>query len=306
MKECFKCGISEELANMHDAITSEGIKPLCSRCLSDENLPIIRKPTSNQIEESKKQETVKEKMQRASGKRFFKGSVAKEGRSYRDIIEDKIGKDYSKFPKKREDLIENFHWKIMNARRRNKLTLIELGRKINENPETIKKAERGHLPSNEKEFLRKLEQFLRISLFKKQENQYFENNSLRKKEEENSNKNNLTIGDVKKVHENNKIQEPEKTSQKSELIQRFKRKFNLDKTPEQEKINEDELREKIQETMKNRVKENYSEEDKEKLKSEIKKSLEKSGERIWKRPEEIKKNKEDLTDDEIEDILFRK
>ena len=56
MDECFFCGVSGEKVRLFQAIGDEGIIFVCENCAYDEDIPIIRKPTTFQLKNSEKLE----------------------------------------------------------------------------------------------------------------------------------------------------------------------------------------------------------------------------------------------------------
>ena len=67
--------------------------------------------------------------------------------------------------KPRPDLLDNFHWILMRARRSKHITQKQLAEAIGEPEVAIKKAEEGALPENNY-LLNKIQSYLKINLFK--------------------------------------------------------------------------------------------------------------------------------------------
>jgi ribosome-binding protein aMBF1 (putative translation factor) len=176
--ECFRCGISGNEARLFDAISDEGIVSLCGKCSDEENLPLIRKPTTFQLKESERKTTihdrlaarmetskeVHEEVQTEAQKR--EELKLKEETTLRDIVDKNFHKDLSEESKPRTDLIDNFHWVIMRARRSKKITVEQLGKEIAESGAAIKMAEKGVLPEDDFRLVNKLENFLGIRIIK--------------------------------------------------------------------------------------------------------------------------------------------
>jgi ribosome-binding protein aMBF1 (putative translation factor) len=145
MAECFKCGITGDKVMLFDAISANGIVKICGRCSSEEDIPVIKKPAGQEF--SKTPELRNQEM------------------SLRKLVDRNIPvKGRKDFP----DLIDNFHWIIMRARKLKHMTQEQLGREIGESEKIIKLSERGFLPDNYHEFIRKIEDVLRVRLFKKE------------------------------------------------------------------------------------------------------------------------------------------
>lgn len=164
--ECSLCGISGERVGLFDVISDEGIVKVCERCAIAEELPILRKPEKFEFKEIEKKESVYERMSRVAGVRQSKSEIKPvQNENLREIVE----KNYKKQAKIENpaDLVDNFHWVIMRARRARKLAQKELAENIGEPEIAIKSAEKGILPKNYERFIIKIENGLGINLFKK-------------------------------------------------------------------------------------------------------------------------------------------
>lgn len=179
VEECFKCGITDNKIRLFDAISGEGIKKICERCSMGENIPIIRRPTTFQLKEAERKQSVYEKLSGAAGVNPIKHKqrlsvdeerkrrlLEKQDTTLRDVVDRnyKIRQPINIQP--RADLIENFHWILMRSRRKKKLTQSDLAREISESVNAIKMAEQGILPEDDHKLLNKLEAFLGIRLSK--------------------------------------------------------------------------------------------------------------------------------------------
>lgn len=174
--ECIRCGVHGEIVPLHDVITGEGIVKLCKRCISEENAPVVNKPTEKEIQCISKSESLYNRLSRVAGinpsehKRNVqdfkvKDLVKKEEVSLRDLIDKKFDRFIKKDVKKREDLVDNFHWIIMRARRSKKKSVTQLAKDIEEPERVIKMAEQGTLPEGYI-LIRKLEDALGIRILK--------------------------------------------------------------------------------------------------------------------------------------------
>ncbi len=200
MDECFKCGVSGEKMRLFDAISITGIVKICKNCFLEENLPLIKKPTSSQIKDSEKQQTYRERV-----KAFDKTSARqksfdrKEDVSLRDIVDRNLKIDLDKNLTPRPDLIENFHWVIMRVRRAKHISREQFARDLGESETLVKMIEQGILPEDDNRIINKIEGYLNINLRKpefvqeepKQKELGFDNVSVR----------NLTISDLKEMKE---------------------------------------------------------------------------------------------------------
>jgi len=135
----------------------------------------VRKPTTFQLKESEKKPSVYDRLSRLSGikrsgeERFVKGFKSKEETTLKELVDrnyKKNLKEQTAEKKPRPDLVDNFHWVIMRARRFKKLTQEQLAKEISESEAAINLAERGILPEDDYRLLNKLESFLRVKLVK--------------------------------------------------------------------------------------------------------------------------------------------
>lgn len=165
MEECFKCHVLETKALLFDAILPEGIVKICSKCSSKEDIPIIKDTLFPKIE---KQPTMHERLSKISGvnnveKTSFK---LKEKNELRKLVNaNYIFKENLKL---KEDLIHNFHWVVLRARRLRHLTQEQLAQEINEPEMVIRKIETGLAPEKI-DIIIKLEKYLNIRLTTKPE-----------------------------------------------------------------------------------------------------------------------------------------
>ena len=139
MNECFNCGISGERVRLFDAISGKGIVKICKECVSNEEIPIIRKPsevfTRPILHDNLKDKggTVYERLSRMSGidSRDKKTPEEKEfsqkqETTLRDIIDKNFKAQIKEELKPRPDLVDNFNWVIMRARRSKHITQEQL------------------------------------------------------------------------------------------------------------------------------------------------------------------------------------
>lgn len=175
--ECARCGTPGEWAVLHDVITSEGIVKLCKRCIADENAPVIKKPSETEVKGILKNEAVYKRLSLSAGidpnehrrniqDLHMKNKIKQEEVSLRDLIDRKFDKFVKTTTKKREDLVDNYNWIIMRARRAKKMTTTQLAQEIGEPEKMIKLAEQGALPEGNYILIKKLEDNLSIRILK--------------------------------------------------------------------------------------------------------------------------------------------
>ena len=175
--ECFICGVNGEDAVLFSAIVTEGVVPVCEECSVKEKILVIKRV--GQLRESEKNLTVYERLSRMAGLDpvGHKEKIKQEERIElkRQGIKKPIEKKNLSFPNLKqitpqfeEGLVRNYHWTIFNARRAMKLTQKQLADEIGEPEASVKLIERGILPDNYVPFIRKLQTYLRITLFNAQ------------------------------------------------------------------------------------------------------------------------------------------
>lgn len=168
MEECFKCYISGDKAMLYDAISDKGIVKICESCAYKEDIPIIKKPSGFPVTDTnvkpKKEQTVYERMSRISGytEKIQENKELKEQDATLKDIADSNYQAKVQGAATRTDLIDNFHWIIMRHRRKKKFTQEQFAKAIAESEEAIKQAEQGVIVDDK--LIDKIEQFLAINL----------------------------------------------------------------------------------------------------------------------------------------------
>jgi len=187
MNRCAKCGLSEENSMLYDAISDDGIVKVCRRCSIDENFPLIKKT----LEQEKKDRAIAEANAFELRKKLKPNPIRKtavynrlvnlsgvtpvpkieksdELKKQEENLKKIIGQRISETPlvsgHDRKDLVYNFHWNIMRARRSKKLTQQQLAREISEPEKMIQILESGKVPTDSDNIIKKLEIFLGIQL----------------------------------------------------------------------------------------------------------------------------------------------
>lgn len=171
--ECFKCGTSGEKVRLFDAISDEGIIKICEYCANEEDLPVIKRPTTEQLKTAESNTSVRKMLTRMSSGRAAldeeyqkdKKRLEKQEISLRDLVD----RNYKDTPKKsipRPDLVDNFHWVIMRARRSRKVSYKQLAEAISESEAAVQMAEKGILPEDDNKLINKLETYFGVRLVK--------------------------------------------------------------------------------------------------------------------------------------------
>ncbi len=210
VEECFNCGISRERLRLFDAISGKGIVKICKECASKGDMPLVKKLEETPLYQNlktnltEKSKTVYERLSKISGYDLRnrkteeeKELLKKQETTLKDIV-DRNFKIQIKESKPRSDLVNNFHWIIMRARRSKHITQEQLAKEIAEPEAAIKLIEKGTFPENSPNLIFKLENYLRIKLVKKE---FVEKNEEKPKEIgfDAMTTKNLTISDLQEM-----------------------------------------------------------------------------------------------------------
>lgn len=177
---CAICKKTSEEVKLYSGILATEMVNVCEECAEDQKIPIIRKPSESQLNQADKTYSVKERLDKMSGKRdTFQIS------SDQMITQNNLAK--LRAPPKtqhHEDVLDNYYWTLKMSRRRTKMTASQLAKKISTTPLVIQKIEKGILPEDFKEVFLKLEALLGIKLLKAHQPQISFTRRNRDKEQE--------------------------------------------------------------------------------------------------------------------------
>ncbi len=171
VERCTRCGVNENEVRLYDAIYEGRMSSICERCAIIENIPVIKKPAASQLKESEQGAGIFPRMKRLAGIKDEK----KEDFYFReDKLKELEEKPELELPEQEKlNLIEHFHWEIMKNRRRKGLSPEKLAEALGESGVVIQMVEKGKLPENAENLIRKLEQFFQIRLRKISETEIF-------------------------------------------------------------------------------------------------------------------------------------
>ena len=203
MDQCFKCSANETNAILFDAVLLEGIVKICGRCAGEENVPIMKESFSSQ---KRKQPTIYERLKKISGVDLDRGKdeeKKKQETALRNVVDSNFEKGFRNDLQSKKNLIHNFHWIIIRARRSKHLTREQLAEAIREPAKAVMFLEQGLVPEK-KEIFEKIENFLGIKLRKqieKSDESFEQLGGAEKKQKEFDFKNvkNLTIADLQEM-----------------------------------------------------------------------------------------------------------
>jgi len=161
---CIICGKSAEETEIYEGIYDNKISKICGECAQEEEIPLIKKPSEENLIANERVLSVRERMEKLS-----EPNKPRELNKEQIIAHKNLGK--LKIPKKRqesEELIENYDWKIRLARRRKKLTIPQLAQQIGISVQILYNFEQGQIPENLRPLARILEKFLEIKLLRQE------------------------------------------------------------------------------------------------------------------------------------------
>ncbi|MFA5953074.1 MAG: hypothetical protein WC812_00615 [Candidatus Pacearchaeota archaeon] len=212
MKQCFRCGISEEKSLLYEGISKEGIVFVCRKCSFKENMPLVEKKNVD-LSKINSRESVRKRLLKLVGIKEDKFARETKERqvhpsdvTLRDIVEKNFKEKIAEKPKTYDDLIDNFHWVIMRKRRAMKITAEQFAKEIFEPTLAVESAEKGILPNDYSAFVLKLERCLNVKLFK-EEKESFDLSNLSNESKISSG---LKIKDLKEKFEEVQIEIPKK------------------------------------------------------------------------------------------------
>ena len=160
---CAFCKKTSDEVQLFKGISEDGLVSICKDCAEEEKVPIIRKPTNEQIKKIDKRDSVRERMERLS----FGSRDASEISDDQAKVQGNLAK--LRMPEDKqmnEDVLDNYYWTLNMARRRKKMSISQLSRMSGISQEIIEDIERGILPVGFKEAMLKLESFLGIGLLR--------------------------------------------------------------------------------------------------------------------------------------------
>lgn len=180
METCFICERTEKEVKLLDAIYGADTVKICERCAIVEDIPILRKPSTSQLKEAERSQTVYQRLKKMAGK-------DEKGKRIESVL-DKIRKldehpELEKPEEKPFNLISNFNWHVQRARRNKGLSQRQLAWALGESETAIKMVEKGELPEKPEKLICKLEQFFQIIVRERTEEE-IETERKRKEEKE--------------------------------------------------------------------------------------------------------------------------
>lgn len=162
---CTICKKTEEETTLYPGIQATKMVNVCEECAEDQQIPIIKKPSHSQLSQADKTYSVRERLDRMSGRRDSTEISGDQMITQRNLSKLKMPKPKQSHP----EVQDNYYWTLSMARRRAKMTLSQLAKKIDTTSYAIQEIEKGVLPKDFKTIFLKLEALLGITLLKSHE-----------------------------------------------------------------------------------------------------------------------------------------
>ena len=160
--KCTICKRSSDDVKLFEGILNFEMVNICDECAEAEGVPVIRKPSESQLNKADKRYSVRERMERLSGRH-----------ETTEISDDQVATQGNlaklRVPQKKEtheDVLDNYYWTLNIARRRKKLSINQLAELIKIEASILTAIEKGTIPKDFGEHFLKLESFLGIKLLK--------------------------------------------------------------------------------------------------------------------------------------------
>ena len=161
---CTICKKTSDETKLYSGILESEMVMICDACADDYNVPIIKKPTTSQLDRIDQKYSVRERMEVMAGMR-------KKVPISEDLMNASGTLAKLRAPMKKqlhEDVLDNYSWTLSMARRRRKMTPNQLAEKMQVAPEIIRAVEKGILPKDFEPLFIKIEAYMGIKLLKAQ------------------------------------------------------------------------------------------------------------------------------------------
>lgn len=141
MASCIVCGVDSDKEILFNCIYEGKISRICRDCLKTSDAIVINRPSDEQLMELDRKRSVREVMDSLTNNRK---------RIARSKDNSLTNKDLArlKFPAERQDsqdLVKNYDWLLKQARRRKKLSTLQVSEQLNIDKSQIEQLEAGQL-----------------------------------------------------------------------------------------------------------------------------------------------------------------
>ncbi len=160
---CLICKQTDEETNILKGIYDGRVVFVCERCAEIENIPLIKKPSEDQLRIAETRQSVRERMEKMSGLARKRALTSEQIITHKNLAKLRIPAKKQEHPK----LVENYYWKIQLARRKKKISINQVFEKTGIDKDILIELEKGVLPNEFEKIIAKLEVFFGIILLKK-------------------------------------------------------------------------------------------------------------------------------------------
>ncbi|MCR4284501.1 MAG: hypothetical protein NUV97_00470 [archaeon] len=209
---CAVCKVPGDEVELFEGVSKSGMIMICSNCANTDGVPLIKKPSEKQLDKADKNYSVRERMEKLSGRREITEISADQSVVHRNLAKLRM-------PEKKqfnEEVLDDYYWTLNMARRRKKMSLKQFSQMAGIGEDVLESIEKGQIPENFKEVFFQLESSLGIKLLKYHVKRIdFSRNSSQDNEEE-------ILRSVKERMSGSTI-EKETDSEKKEKLERLSR-----------------------------------------------------------------------------------
>jgi len=159
---CKFCKKESDEVDLQEGIYESGMIRICRPCAELERVPLIKKPSIEQLDRVDVKYSVRQRMEVLSGMKETT-EISKE----QVFVQRNL--DKLRTPEKKEiheDVLDNYYWTVNMARRRKKMTAKQLSESVGISQDDIEKIEKGKIPENFYDIFLKLEIYFGIKLLK--------------------------------------------------------------------------------------------------------------------------------------------
>jgi ribosome-binding protein aMBF1 (putative translation factor) len=164
MEKCVRCARNEDEVRLFDGFYVNDSVKICERCSLISNIPIIKRPSVDQLKISEKPYGVRERLEKMN-------HLNQDKKTNKTPFEELNELEKKPELEKPEDLVfklvDNFHWTIQTERRRKGLSTKQMADILGESEAAIKMLEKGIVPNKAMNLITAIEQYLKIKLIKK-------------------------------------------------------------------------------------------------------------------------------------------
>ncbi len=171
MKECFRCGVSEEKDQLFEAIHTTGVVNICKGCYFKLRLPLISHKKVDWERIDSERLNVRDRLSSMAHVEV-KDDTNKALKEFEELRSSKKEFYGVSSRDKKKELVDNFNWVIMRKRRAFGFTQKKLGEKVGVSEDIIRALESGILPRNYKEILPKIENVIMGALLRENEGKF--------------------------------------------------------------------------------------------------------------------------------------